>query len=317
MAIVFTSEPVAKNTTTKNLDLIKAAECKLQEKSVEYTQNAEFEVLPDEGYDGMSKVNVSVDVVVPTVQATKEITITQNGPIEILPDSDYDVMEKVEATINVPTSSTYDITQAVVNLYRFTGTSVPANVVGWENLVDGRYKCQRSKIKEFTMQLPKLEDGSYMFTECADLTSFTIPMPELTDGSNMFSRGTLPGYNSLKTLNLDAPKLVTTTNMFGDCIRLTDVTLNIPSYTSPESSINPIFSKCSGITNLTVNGELRAGLYLSASTNLTTDSLMSVINALVDLTGENSKTLTLGATNLAKLSDEQKAIATNKNWILA
>lgn len=167
------------------------------------------------------------------------------------------------------------------------------------------------------MQLPKLEDGRYMFTECADLTSFTIPMPELTDGSNMFSRGTLPGYNSLKTLNLDAPKLVTTTNMFGDCIRLTDVTLNIPSYTPQESSINPIFSKCGGITNLTVNGELRAGLYLSASTNLTTDSLMSVINALVDLTGENSKTLTLGATNLAKLSDEQKAIATNKNWILA
>lgn len=317
MAIVFTSEPVAKNTTTKNLDLIKAAECKLQEKSVEYTQNAEFEVLPDEGYDGMSKVNVSVDVVVPTVQASKAITITQNGPIEILPDSDYDVMEKVEATINVPTSSTYDITQAVVNLYSFTGTSVPANVVGWENLVDGRYKCQRSNIKEFTMQLPKLENGKYMFMECANLTSFTIPMPELTDGSNMFSRGTLSGYNSLKTLNLDAPKLVTTTNMFGECVRLTDVTLNIPSYTAQEGWINPIFSKCSGITNLTVNGELRAGLYLSASTNLTTDSLMSVINALVDLTGEDSKTLTLGATNLAKLSDEQKEIATNKNWVLA
>lgn len=317
MAIVFTSEPVAKNTTTKNLDLIKAAECKLQEKSVEYTQNAEFEVLPDEGYDGMSKVNVSVDVVVPTVQASKAITITQNGPIEILPDSDYDVMEKVEATINVPTSSTYDITQAVVNLYRFKGTSVPANVVGWENLVNGRYKCRRSYIKEFTMQLPKLEEGTGMFTECADLTSFTIPMPELTDGSNMFSRGTLSGYNSLKTLNLDAPKLVTTTNMFGDCIWLTDVTLNIPSYTSQESSMNPTFWNCKGITNLTVNGELRAGLYLSTSTKLTTDSLMSVINALVDLTGENSKTLTLGATNLAKLSDEQKAIATNKNWILA
>lgn len=167
------------------------------------------------------------------------------------------------------------------------------------------------------MQLPKLEDGKHMFTECANLTSFTIPMPELTDGSNMFSRGTLFGYNSLKTLNLDAPKLVTTTNMFGDCIMLTDVTLNIPSYTAQEGSINPIFSKCSGITNLTVNGELRAGLYLSASTNLTTDSLMSVINALVDLTGEDSKTLTLGATNLAKLSDEQKEIATNKNWVLA
>lgn len=395
MAIKYTTPEVAKNTTSRDIEALAAQECKLQEKSVEYTQNAEFVVTPDEGYDGMSKVNVSVDVVVPTVQATKEITITSNGLIDILPDPDYDVMEKVSAQINVPVPTptlqekhitidknlsmtevkpdagyqglssievdvkipveehrevtitengttmihpadgydymefidvtvnvtnpmnTYDITQAIVNLYRFTGTSVPANVVGWENLVDGRCKCQKSEIKEFTMQLPKLEDGRYMFTECVDLTSFTIPMPELTDGSNMFSRGTLPEYNSLKTLNLDAPKLVTTTNMFGDCIRLTDVTLNIPSYTSQEISINPTFSKCSGITNLTVNGELRAGLYLSASTNLTTDSLMSVINALVDLTGENSKTLTLGATNLAKLSDEQKAIATNKNWILA
>lgn len=68
------------------------------------------------------------------------------------------------------------------------------------------------------MQLPKLENGKHMFTECEDLTSFTIPMPELTNGSNMFSRGTLSGYNSLKTLNLDAPKLVTATNMFGECI---------------------------------------------------------------------------------------------------
>lgn len=130
MAIKYTTPEVAKYTTSRDIESLAAQECKLQEKSVEYTQNAEFVVTPDEGYDGMSKVNVSVDVVVPTVQATKEITITSNGLIDILPDPDYDVMEKVEATINVPTSSTYDITQAVVNLYRFTGTSVPANVVG-------------------------------------------------------------------------------------------------------------------------------------------------------------------------------------------
>lgn len=43
---------------------------------------------------------------------------------------------------------------------------------------------------------------------------------------------------------------------------------------------------------------------------------MSAINALKDLTGETSKTLSLGTTNLDKLTDEQKAIATAKNWIL-
>lgn len=84
MAIKYTTPEVAKNTTLRDIEALAAQECKLQEKSVEYTQNAEFVVTPD---DGMSKVNVSVDVVVPTVQA-------------------------------------------VVNLSRFSGTSVPANVVG-------------------------------------------------------------------------------------------------------------------------------------------------------------------------------------------
>ena len=390
MAIVFTSEPVAKNTTTKNLDLIKAAECKLQEKSVEYTQNAEFEVLPDEGYDGMSKVNVSVDVVVPTVQATKEITITSNGLIDILPDPDYDVMEKVSAQINVtPTlqekhitidknlsmtevkpdtgyqglssievdveipveehrevtitengttmihpsdgydymefidvtvnvtnpMNTYDVTQAVVNLSRFRGTSVPANVVGWENLVEGSYKCDHSNLTEFNIELPNLEDATGMFFSCLQLQTFSISLPKLKYANLMFNIDQF-STPTLHTITLDAPNLLSASNMIYST-NLTDAVLNIPSYTNTEGAYDCMFYNCSNLTNLTINGELKAGLYLAKSNSLTVDSLMSVINALVDLTGENSKTLTLGATNLAKLSDEQKEIATNKNWILA
>ena len=86
--------------------------------------------------------------------------------------------------------------------------------------------------------------------------------------------------------------------------------------TPDEGSGTALLAGCSNLVNLTINGELRAELYLNYINKLTVDSLMSVINALVDLTGENSKTLTLGATNLAKLSDEQKAVATNKNWVL-
>lgn len=47
---------------------------------------------------------------------------------------------------------------------------------------------------------------------------------------------------------------------------------------------------------------------------LTHDSLMNIINALVDLTGQTSKTLNIGAVNIAKLTSEEIAIATNKNW---
>lgn len=49
---------------------------------------------------------------------------------------------------------------------------------------------------------------------------------------------------------------------------------------------------------------------------LTHQSIMNIINALVDLTGQTAKTLTLGAVNLAKITDEEKAIAISKNWNL-
>lgn len=58
-------------------------------------------------------------------------------------------------------------------------------------------------------------------------------------------------------------------------------------------------------------------LNLNGCNQLSHDSLINVLNALVDLTGTDSKTLTLGTTNLNKLSEDEKAIATNKNWTLA
>ena len=50
--------------------------------------------------------------------------------------------------------------------------------------------------------------------------------------------------------------------------------------------------------------------------NLTIKCLTDIINALADLSGSDSKICYLGATNLAKLSPDVIAIATNKNWTL-
>lgn len=50
---------------------------------------------------------------------------------------------------------------------------------------------------------------------------------------------------------------------------------------------------------------------------LTQQSLVNMFNALADLTGEQAQTLAIGSANLAKLTNEQKAIATQKNWTLA
>lgn len=72
-----------------------------------------------------------------------------------------------------------------------------------------------------------------------------------------------------------------------------------------------------------INNDLKVmeGLSVSSYLNnrplsLTRKSLRAVINGLADLTGQTAQTLTLGATLLAKLTEEDIAIATNKNWTI-
>lgn len=79
------------------------------------------------------------------------------------------------------------------------------------------------------------------------------------------------------------------------------------------------FNSCSSLENVTFEGEIMLdGMNLSSSTNLTHDSLMSIINHLKNYSGTGTtRTVTLGATNLAKLTAAEKQIATGKGWTLA
>lgn len=50
--------------------------------------------------------------------------------------------------------------------------------------------------------------------------------------------------------------------------------------------------------------------------NINIESLIQILNNLADRTGQTRYILTLGPANLEKLTSEQKAIATSKNWTL-
>lgn len=79
--------------------------------------------------------------------------------------------------------------------------------------------------------------------------------------------------------------------------------------------INRYFVRCSALVNCPFEGVIgQNGLNVSWSTKLSHDSLMSIINALKD---GASNTITLGTANLAKLTNAEKAIATQKGWTLA
>lgn len=80
------------------------------------------------------------------------------------------------------------------------------------------------------------------------------------------------------------------------------------------------FEECAVLENLMIDGTIgQNGFDVHWSTSLTHDSLMSIINALGNKTGTSgtSWVCTLGSANLAKLTDTEKAIATQKGWTLA
>ena len=79
------------------------------------------------------------------------------------------------------------------------------------------------------------------------------------------------------------------------------------------------FANTDALENITIEGKIGySGLRLDLAKKLSHDSLMNFIHALYDFSeaGE-THTATFGATNLAKLTDAEKAIATQKGWTLA
>lgn len=85
-----------------------------------------------------------------------------------------------------------------------------------------------------------------------------------------------------------------------------------------DTRITNAFHYCDALENLSVEGTIgQDGLNVSWSP-LTHASLMSILNALKDYSGTGTThTVTLGTENLAKLTDGEKQLVTEKGWTLA
>lgn len=149
----------------------------------------------------------------------------------------------------------------------------------------------------------------YMFHSCVNLTNVVIPNTIKIIKSGVFT-------NCINLTTVTIPNSMTRIGAyaFNHCTSLTTVT--IPN--SVTFIGGGAFERCTNLTNVTIgNGFDCKNLDLSASTKYSVDTLVAMLTALADRTGQTAYTLTLGTTNLAKLSDAQKAIATDKNWTLA
>ena len=162
---------------------------------------------------------------------------------------------------------------------------------------------------KFCPKFDNVDGANFDFMNCSSLIGIPkFDTRNATDLNYMFYK-----CSSLVTIpKFDKSNLISMEAMFYGCTSL----LSVPEfYTDQVDNMNYIFSGCKSLTTLGGFLNLKTNLDLSSSTKLTHDSLMNVINKAADVTS-SPKTLTLGSTNLAKLTTDEKAIATNKGWTL-
>lgn len=149
---------------------------------------------------------------------------------------------------------------------------------------------------------------SSMFMECNYLKS--IPLlntGKVTSMYNMINScyqiTTIPLFDTRNVKNMDY--------MLGGCNKLTEIpALDVSNVTN----FGSMLTGCGSLTAIHMTG-MKVSLWMASSTKFTTESLHEIIDNLATVT--STQKLTMGSTNLAKVSEEYVTIATNKGWTLA
>lgn len=229
---------------------------------------------------------------------------------------DKDIKIKIRLA-NVSVNSEFDImgydgSEEPINSYLNYSKDIFKN---WDDSQTGlmnRFRNDKDLIFMPKVDTSKANNMQSMFSSCANLmqvplldTSNVVHFDEMF--YNCSSLTVVPQFN---TSNLYSAQL-----MFGGCSKL--VKIPLLDFTKAEQ-LRYMLSACSELVELGGFSNLSVNLDLSSSRKLTAESLMNVINQAADLSNTGgTATLTLGTTNISKLTEEQIAIATSKGWTLA
>ena len=208
-------------------------------------------------------------------------------------------------SVVIPDSTTRIGIYAFDNCRSLTSVTIPNSVTSIDN--NAFQYC--TSLTSITIPDSVTSIGTNAFNNCTSLTSITIPDSVTSIGTYAFSDCT-----SLTSVTI--PDSVTHIGgyAFNKCTSLTSVT--IPN--SIKSISTYAFSSCSSLENVTLGDDFNVNnLNLSSSNLYTRETILQWLNALADRTGQTAYKLTIGATNLKKLTEEDIAIATAKNWTLS
>ena len=274
---------------------------------------------------------------------TGELNVTENG-VYLPKDQELDAFNKVTVNVQLPKIKLKDNPSLhIANLGH-----VDLNFIDTSELTDLSYVLMSSKMESVDVNqwvVNNVTSLNNIFSNCSNITSII--------GINNWNVSNVNNLNAafnncvnLKNIDISLWGISKITNLneaFRSCQSVTE--LNLANWNT--SNLNTMLMSfydmrklerldisnwdMSNVTNLNYAFGYNRSLVHLNMTNailpkmninnwdlgnlLTVDSVVSIINALPQLDGE-SYTISLGSDNIAKLSDEQKEIATNKGWTL-
>lgn len=228
---------------------------------------------------------------------------------------DKDIKIKIQLA-NLQVNSEFDI-------MGYDGTEEPLNsyfnyskdiVKNWDadQVLMNRFRNDKDLIFMPKVDTSNADNMTAMFSGCINL----LQVPLLNTANVVHFDEMFYNCTSLTTIpQFDTSNLYSAQLMFGGCSKL--VKIPLLDFTKAEQ-LRSMLLGCSELTDLKGFTNLAVNLDLSSSRKLTADSIMSVINEAKDLSETGgTATLTLGSTNIEKLTEEQIAIASFKGWTLA
>lgn len=185
-----------------------------------------------------------------------------------------------------------------------------------------------------TFNTSKVTSAGYAFADCFEEEKHTgegctapyLDLSRVTNITGMFAYEHPSGdnrYSKLKTIPLyDVTSVTVLSNLFKGCVSLESIpALNFSSIPESSTAFVPggsygwIFG-CYRLREIHIV-DIHYKFDISESTQFTREALVEIIGNLRDMTGSTAKTLTMGSTNMAKLTADDIAVATGKNWTIA
>lgn len=197
---------------------------------------------------------------------------------------------------------------------------------GGEDLMKYAYTVQFRDMNDFgksavVLNLDKLEIGNEMFFDRKSNTTvkhltINAPLP-LLGAYRMFYVSSGDLALERLTLNVDFSKAASC-NAFLFYRNMLKVVDGAPiDFSSLPVNARLLIEGCGALEEIRfVPNTIKTPVSILHSPKLSAETIQSIIDALADLTGQAAQAVTFHATVGAKLTDEQKATITAKNWTL-